>query len=172
VRYIASGVPIERIDRSLKPGDVVFVARTNEGYIYENPRALPRVMVVPDWQLADFDSIIRNGWPGIDPRRTVLLERPPASAPSTSPGEPDGVAKIVSYGHTRVIVDVTAPAGGFLVLNDIWHPWWHTRVDAVEVPILKANVLLRAVQLSPGHHVVEFEFDVFTGVLKQIMHRS
>jgi hypothetical protein len=175
VRYIATGVPIESIDRSLKPGDVVFIARTNDGYIYENPRALPRVMVVPGWQPADFDSIIRNGWPGIDPRRTVLLERPPASlpdssAPGTSPGEPDGAAKIVSYGNTRVIVDVTAPAGGFLVLNDIWHPWWRARVDATDVPILKANVLLRAVQMPPGHHVVEFEFDALAGVMKQIMH--
>jgi hypothetical protein len=176
VRYIATGVPIESLDRSLKPGDVVFVARTNDGFIYDNPRALPRVMVVPGWQLADFDSIIRNGWPGVDPRRTVLLERPPASlpdssAPGTSPGEPDGAAKIVSYGHTRIIVDVTAPAGGFLVLNDIWHPWWRARVDTTDVPILKANVLLRAVQMPPGHHVVEFEFDVLAGVMKQIMHR-
>jgi hypothetical protein len=169
VRYIATGVPIESIDRSLKPGDVVFVARTNEGYVYENPRALPRVMVVPGWQLAEFGSIIRDGWPSVDPRRTVLLERPPASAPDPSPREPDGVAKIVSYGHTRVIVDVTAPTGGFLVLNDIWHPWWRARVDAIDVPILKANVLLRAVQLSPGHHVVQFEFDLLAGVMKQIM---
>jgi hypothetical protein len=171
VRYIATGVPIESIDRSLNPGDVGFVARTNEGYVYENPRALPRVMVVPGWQLAEFGSIIRSGWPSVDPRRTVLLERPPASAPDTSPREPDGIAKIVSYGHTRVIVDVTAPTGGFLVLNDIWHPWWRARVDAIDVPILKANVLLRAVQLSPGHHVVQFEFDVLAGVIKQIMQR-
>jgi Dolichyl-phosphate-mannose-protein mannosyltransferase len=171
VRYIATGVPIESIDRSLKPGDLVFIARTNEGYVYENPRALPRVMVVPNWQLAEFGSVVQNGWPSVDPRRTVLLERPPANVSDTSPRDPDGVAKIVSYGHTRVIVDVTAPTGGFLVLNDIWHPWWRAHVDATDVPILKANVLLRAVQLSPGHHVVEFEFDVLAGVMQQIMHR-
>jgi hypothetical protein len=171
VRYIATGVPIESIDRSLKPGDVVFIAHTNEGYVYENPRALPRVMVVPNWQLAEFGSVVRNGWPSVDPRRTVLLERPPANVSDTSPRDPDGVAKIVSYGHTRVIVDVTAPTGGLLVLNDIWHPWWRAHVDATDVPILKANVLLRAVQTPPGHHVVEFEFDVLAGVMKQIMHR-
>jgi hypothetical protein len=172
VRYIVTGVPIESIDRSLKSGDVVFVARTNEGYVYENPRALPRVMVVPGWQLAEFDSVIRSGWPsGVDPRRTVLLERPPANASDASPREPDGVAKIVSYGHTKVVVDVTVPTGGFLILNDVWHPWWRARVDAVDVPILKANVLLRAVQLSPGRHVVQFEFDVLAGVMKQITHR-
>jgi hypothetical protein len=170
VHYIVTGVPIEGIDRSLKPGDLVFVARTNEGYVYENPRALPRIMVVPGWQLAEFDSIIRSGWPNVDPRRTVLLEHSPGSAPDITPREPDGVAKIISYGHTRVIVDVTAPTGGFLVLNDIWHPWWRARIDAIDVPILKANVLLRAVQLSPGHHTVQFEFDVIAGVMKQIMH--
>ena len=37
------------------------------------PRALPRVMLVTDWRLADLDQDPRDGWPGVDPRTTVLL---------------------------------------------------------------------------------------------------
>src|SRR5579871_2642424 len=50
VRFIATGVPVEEIDRSLQPGDLRFVARTRDAFVYENPRALPRVMVVPEYQ--------------------------------------------------------------------------------------------------------------------------
>ena len=77
VRFIATGVPVERIDTSLKPGDLTLIARTKDAYVYENPRALPRVMLLTDWQLADFEELVRSGWPAVDPRRTVLLKNGP-----------------------------------------------------------------------------------------------
>ena len=40
LRLIATGVPVEQIDKSFKPGDLTFVARTRDAYVYENPRAL------------------------------------------------------------------------------------------------------------------------------------
>src|SRR5579871_1747795 len=85
VRFIVTGVPVDQIDTSLHPGDLNFVARTEDAYVYENPRALPRIMLVPDYQVADFDQLIRNGWPDVDPRHTVLLERPP---PGPRPAPP------------------------------------------------------------------------------------
>ena len=41
LRFIATGAPIETIDARLKAGDLPLVARTTDGYIYENPRRLP-----------------------------------------------------------------------------------------------------------------------------------
>ena len=58
VRFIATGVPVERDRTSLKPGDLTLIARTKDAYVYENPRALPRVMLLADWRLADFDELI------------------------------------------------------------------------------------------------------------------
>ena len=79
VRFIAIGVPVGEIDSSLKPGDLNLIARTRDAYVYENPRALPRVLLAADWRKADFDEMIRSGgWPDVDPRRTVLLEHAPA----------------------------------------------------------------------------------------------
>jgi len=75
LRYIVASVPIGRVDQSLKPGDLRFLARTPEGNVYENPRALPRVLFATNWMAADFDWLIETGdWPDFDPRRTVLLE--------------------------------------------------------------------------------------------------
>ena len=44
MRYIASPVPIEQVDHSLGESDLTLIARTKQGYVYENPRALPRVL--------------------------------------------------------------------------------------------------------------------------------
>lgn len=167
LRFIATGVPVERIDTSLKPGDLSLVARTADAYIYENPRALPRVMLVTDWRVADSAELIRSGWPEVDPRRTVLLEQRPAIAPA--PSAPSaGMARIVRYGHAEILVEVEAPAGGFLVLNDVWHPWWRASVDGAPAEILKANVLFRAVEVGPGRHVVRFAFHPFAGAFAEL----
>src|SRR5438552_3815731 len=92
------------------------LGRTPDAFLYENPRALPRVMMVGEWQLADFAELLKRGWPEVDPRRTVLLERLPALAPAAgSVGAAAGTARIVRYGNVEIIVEVDAPAGGFLV---------------------------------------------------------
>jgi hypothetical protein len=165
VRFVASSVPIENVDKTLKPGDLVFITRTKNAYVYENPRALPRVMLLTDWRLADFAQMIREGgWP-VDPRRTVLLEKNPDLAPSDA----GGTARILRYRNAEVDIEVEAPAGGgILVLNDIWHPWWDASVDGVPTGILKANVLFRAVKVPPGNHVVHFEFHPFAGALAEL----
>jgi hypothetical protein len=167
LRLIATGVPVEAIDTSLRPGDLNLLRRTPDAYLYENPRALPRAMLVPGWQLADFEELLRSGWPHIDPRHTVLLGRPSRLAPPKADAG-GGTVRIVRYANTEVIVDVDAPAGGLLLLNDVWHPWWRAEVDGAPAEILKANVLFRAVQLSPGRHRVRFSFHPVAGALAEL----
>jgi len=173
LRYVVTGVPIERIDKSLRPGDLTFLARTRDGFLYENPRAFPRVMFVTGWMHADFADILATGaWPPFDPRRTVLLEHPPAqaAAPEVTRGDPLAPVQVrlSSFENTRVNVDVTTTKPGFLLLNDAWHPWWRVRVDGREADLLRANVIFRAVMVPAGHHAVEFVFEPLIGALQQI----
>ena len=166
VRFIATGVPIERIDPSLKPNDFNLIARTKNAYVYENPRALPRVLLATEWRQVKFDDLIRDGgWPDVDPRRTVLLQDAPAGFTKSDAG---GTARITHYRNADIAIDVDAPNGGVLVLNDIWHPWWRASVDGVAADILKANVLFRAVVVPPGKHVVRFTFHPFAGALQEL----
>jgi hypothetical protein len=168
VRFVAVSVPIEQVDSS-QPGDLKLIARTKDAYIYENPRALPRVLLATDWRNADFEALMRDGgWPDVDPRRTVLLEQAP---PGFTPGAADGSARILSYRNTEIAISVDAPGGGILVLNDVWHPWWRATIDGKPADILKANVLFRAVVVPPGRHEVRFSFHPFGGALSQIRNR-
>jgi hypothetical protein len=167
VRFIATGVPVEQIDTSLKPGDLDFIARTKDAYVYENPRALPRVMLLTDWRAADFEELLQDGWPDVDPRRTVLLKKAPTGfAPGAAAGQ-SGTARLLRYANTEVTVEVEAPAGGILLLNDVWHPWWRASVDGADTEILKANVIFRAVVCPRGRHVVRFTFHPFAGAFAE-----
>jgi hypothetical protein len=166
VRFVAIGVPVEQIDKSFKPGDLEFIARTKDAYVYENPRALPRVLLATSWQRADFAAMTRDGrWPDVDPRRVLLLESAPPAAPT---GEGSGTARLMRYENTDIEIEADTTNGGFVVLNDVWHPWWRATVDGTPVKILKANVLFRAVAVPAGRHVVRFAFHPFAGALAEL----
>ncbi|MBN8964032.1 MAG: hypothetical protein J0H89_01330 [Rhizobiales bacterium] len=169
VRFVVLGAPIEKIEPSLPPGMLELVGRTKDAYLYENKRALPRVLLATEWRLADFAAMLRDGnWPDVDPRRTVLLERPPANVPAAAAG---GTARILHYRNTDIAIEADAPNGGFVVLNDIWHPWWRATVDGKPADILKANVLFRAVVVPPGKHVVRFSFHPLAGAFAELKAR-
>jgi hypothetical protein len=166
LRFIATGAAIETMDTKLKPGDLPLVARTSDGFIYENPGAFDRVLFATAAQSADFERLLHDGqWPNVDLKTTVLLQdAPPARATPARPGQ----VQIASYRNTEVVVDADSPDGGWVVLNDVWQPWWFAEVDGRPAEILRANVLFRAVAVPPGRHQVRFTFHPLAGALKQL----
>ena len=118
---------------------------------------------------ADFDAMIETGvWPSTDFRNVVLLENPPANVAPKSPGR----ARIASYENTEVLIETSSREGGWVVLNDVWHPWWRVEIDGVPAPLLRANAIFRAVEVPPGEHKVRFHFQPFTGLLEQMTGRG
>jgi len=172
LRWIASGAPAEQIDPKLKPGDLTLIKQTADGYLYENPDALPRVLAPGRAISTDFARIEADGgMPDVDYRSFVLVDRAicaakpeldcaPDIAAALAKGAESGTARILRYDNTLVDIDAIAPArGGFLVLNDVWQDWWAAYVDGLPTPILRANLMFRAVRLSPGAHRVRFRFE-------------
>jgi uncharacterized membrane protein YfhO len=73
-----------------------------------------------------------------------------------------GKAEIVDWRPDRV--EVLADAGGpaILTLNAPWYPGWEVEVDGVARPLLRADMLFRAVEVPPGIHRVVFAFRPLT----------
>lgn len=164
LRFIASGVPIEKIDRTLKPDDLTLLGRTADGYVYENPRALPRVLFAHRAVRADFEKLLADGaWPDVDLATTVVLDTDPP-AEELSPG----TVRLVSYANAEVVIEADSPDGGWVVLLDVWHPWWSVEVDGYTDQLQQANVLFRAVEVPPGTHTVRFVFRPFLGAINQL----
>lgn len=69
-----------------------------------------------------------------------------------------GLARILVYEPERVVVEVWAEEPAFLVLSDAFYPGWEAAVDGQPAAILRANILLRAVEVPAGGHTVEFTY--------------
>jgi hypothetical protein len=169
LRLIICGIPIEKVDTNLKLGDLIPLGRTKDGYLYENPRALPRAMFVANWQLSDFDELLKTGkWPQFNPRQTVLLEAAPDKNDIKATKSAKSSVVINSYRNGRVELSVSSDQPGFLVLNDSYHPWWYAEIDEMPAEVMKANVIFRAVQVPKGNHKVVFEFRPLDGTTTEI----
>ena len=92
---------------------------------------------------------------------------PPRSAAEC----PRAVARLVHYENTVVEIDADSVCGGYVVLNDVWQPWWTVTVDGKPADILQANVLFRAVEVTPGRHSVRFEFKPIEGAIAELGER-
>ncbi|MCH9809135.1 MAG: hypothetical protein K0U74_15525 [Alphaproteobacteria bacterium] len=185
LRFVASGVEIEQIDPKLKVGDLNLVARTKDAFIYENPSALPRVLYATESYRDNFDKwpeIARSGLSlgfhlsGLKFERSVLLHDEKQSGriwPTYPPGLPGPArsARIESYANTEVVIVADGP-GGYVVLNDVWHPWWVAQVDGQPAKVERANYLFRAVAVPPGRHTVRFKFAPISGALQAFWARA
>jgi hypothetical protein len=169
LRYVASPSPLEVVDKGLQPGAMPAVFGSADGLILENARALPRVMFAREVINADFADIVRTGvWPEHDPGTTVLFE---VAAGFRSDRKGPGRVRIVRYRNTDVEIEADSAGGGWVVLRDLWHPWWVAEVDGREVPVQRADVLFRAVPVPAGRTTVRFRFRPVAGALRQLAGR-
>lgn len=68
--------------------------------------------------------------------------------------------KLTSYHPDRMIYEYTAPNDVFAVFSEVYYEkGWKAYVDGEELPIIRADYILRGLQLPGGNHTVEFVFD-------------
>jgi uncharacterized membrane protein YfhO len=103
----------------------------------------------------------------------------PSSQGAPLTGEAPAPAKltIAKYGDNSVVIDVETDRPGVLVLHDLFYPGWEARVDGVQKPVLRANILFRGVETTAGRHRIEFRFNPLSfanlaAAVSSVLHRN
>ncbi len=124
-----------------------------------NPTAMPRAFTVPFFIVMNPDAIPEKmKEEGFPYRNTVILEKQPSGitmdqTDTTAPGS-------VSYKieQENRIIDANMQRGGFVVISDIYMPYWQATIDGKLTEIHQANRALMAVYVPAGEHQIVISY--------------
>lgn len=68
------------------------------------------------------------------------------------------MVRLEKYEPNQLEYSVSSKNGGVVVFSEIYYPGWNATVDGVEVPVGRANYILRAISVKPGSHKVVLDF--------------
>ena len=71
----------------------------------------------------------------------------------------DAYLRLTEYHPNKLVYRSESLIGGLAVFSEIYYPHgWVAKIDGKETPILRANYVLRAIEIPAGEHDVEFTF--------------
>jgi hypothetical protein len=158
IRYLVTEQALEGLHPGIAGTEKFELVADGFPRLYENRDVLPRVRVVHQAVHLPEGEIVGHMQANAEILRdTVVLGHNSPSLPDGPPGQ-SGTAEIVRYENTRVVVDASLSAPGYLLLADTYYPGWEARVNGQSAPIYRANHAFRAVKLPAGEHRVEFRY--------------
>ena len=127
--------------------------------VYEYLEAVPPIRLIYSAERTDPDDALQRLLsPDFDVRSSLLIgeggeELVDQRAVETLWDE----ANVTEYGLAEMRIEVEASEEAYLFVADTYDPDWVATLDGEEVPILVANLTMRAVRIPPGSHVVEMK---------------
>ena len=120
---------------------------------------LRRVAVVNEKTLSD-----SPGTPSNSPLKGENLGEDSAKEASPLRGGLEGSSEsssveLTAYEANRLAYKVRSQEGGVVVFSEIYYPGWTCTIDGNPTPIVRANYVLRAVNVPAGEHEVVMTFD-------------
>lgn len=111
---------------------------------------------------AEHTALVRLN--SIDPRREVLLHQDEPVSQSieselmSHPREPFRPVAITSRTANHMVLEFSTERPAILVVSEPYFPGWRAWDGERELPVMRANVLFRALAVDSGVHRVRFEF--------------
>ncbi len=132
---------------------------TNQGAVFYNPNAFPRVLLVDEYKVFDSLSIIQSlvlhG--SDDLRKVVYLEENPGVELSYDSLNTDS-CRIIDYADDSVLIELDCTEDHILVMTDNYYEAWEAYVDGAPAKIYRADGSFRAVVVPAGTKEVLFKY--------------
>lgn len=122
---------------------------------------LPRAFFVSDAKIIPDDAQQKAFMESdaFSPAKTVVLDDDPHFPLTSPPDSMRGTVTITSYHLNSIILDVTAPHNGFLVLSEVYYPGWHAYDNGTQSPLYRGDWNLRTIPVREGKHSIEVRFE-------------
>jgi hypothetical protein len=127
--------------------------------LYRVPSPLPRVYLAGRADALDDEAALAQLFePDVVEGARVLVASGAGGAPlPTALGRP-GVCSLVAFKNTELVARCRADRDAMAVFIEQYDAGWRATVDGAAAPLLRANLLMRAVRLSAGEHVITLSY--------------
>ncbi len=96
-----------------------------------------------------------------DLRTTAVMQPEMISKISAAAGSGEGTIELKSYKPNKLVYEVDSKTNNLALFSEIFTlNGWTAKLDGKEIPIARANYLIRAVSIPAGKHSLEFKFDL------------
>ncbi|MCE5216710.1 hypothetical protein LLH03_06715 [bacterium] len=148
-RFVYSGVPLEGVTGLRLLSD-------DEGYLYENTEVLPRAFAVSKQETVAPEAVSeRVCSPDFRPREAAVVS---SAAPFSRVAPPTGSVIVEEQYPEALSLGSSFRPGQVMVLADAYYPGWHAFQGAQELPVQRADGVLRAVQTRSDSSPVRFVY--------------
>ncbi len=132
----------------------------SEAEMVENPKALGAAWFVnkirtvqnPDEEMQSLDNLNVSGEAVVDISKFKVSK--------TEFGK-DSIAtvKLLEYTPKKAVYESENSADGFVVFSEVYYPeGWQVKIDGKEISPIRANYILRGLEVPKGKHQITFEF--------------
>ena len=134
------------------------LAGPTQNAVIENPQAYGSAWLVsnvaqvdtPDEEIAALDSVNLRTTAVVDVSKFPSVENSYSAS---------GTIQLQSADPNELVYAANVPAKSLAVFSEIYYPvGWTATVDDQEVPILRANYVLRALEIPEGQHTIRLRF--------------
>jgi hypothetical protein len=128
--------------------------------LYRVPGTLPRVFLVGQAQVADDATVLRRIFdPAVIAGSTAWLAPDSGAQALFGPADaPAGTCALDSYANNRLQATCQVQRPALAVFVEQYDKGWRATLDGQPAPIVRANLIMRAVAVGPGEHKIAMEF--------------
>jgi hypothetical protein len=123
-----------------------------------SPPPVPAAVLVHELQTIPLlrEEIAAVTAPGFSPAAKALRRGPRTASTTRTAG---GALVLREVSQDALVADVSSPAGGWVVLTDLYASRWRITVDGRDTPGFRADVLFLGLEVPAGIHRVELRRD-------------
>ncbi len=132
-----------------------------DSYVLENPGAMGNAWFVDHLSYADNANAEMDALKTTDITKAAVADKKFRTVLGESMPKAQGdTIYETGYKPNELCYRYHSANGGIAVFSEVYFPWgWKATVDGQELPIARANYVLRALRLPAGDHEVVFRFD-------------
>jgi hypothetical protein len=129
-------------------------------WVYRMPIPTQRITFLSQVEVADTDAAMGGRLAHEPAAERVLIDddTPPRRRYEPTEAPHKAEARFTAWRPDRIEITTEAANAAVLTLHSTFYPGWIAELDGKQTPILRADILFRAVEVPAGRHRVVFRF--------------